>query len=71
MEHKEKIIKSLEVLKKQAADIAIKLLDEVSPINLTEVEGIVKPFGDIEKQIDRSIKFLRSSGPIAKKSTLN
>jgi len=71
MEHKDKVITTLESLKSQASEAAIKLVEEVSPINLSEVQRILKPFGDIESQIDRSIKFIQGSGSIPKKSSLS
>lgn len=70
MEHKEIVIESLLDLKQKAADTAKNLVNGISVTNFSELDRILKPFSDVEKQIDKSIKFLQSSGPIAKVSEL-
>lgn len=71
MEHAAKIIESLEDLKSKTSENAKNLLTGVKVIDLSELDKILKPFSDVEKQIDKSIKFLQSRGPIPKTSELN
>jgi len=66
----ENTISSLIDLKKKNSEIGSKYLSNSGPLHLTDITKSLKPFANIEMQIEKAIKALSNQRSIPKSSQI-
>ncbi len=66
----ETTILDLAELKKRNSKIGAKFLNDSAPLHLTDISKYLKPFVDIEAQIEKAMKTLENQRSIPKTSQI-